>query len=259
MAELLDLDATAFADLLTDVVARTAALAPGAARVVDLGAGTGTGTLLLAQAFPAAEIVAVDSSAAMLTRLRSAADAAGIGDRVRTVQADLDDGWPPVAGPDLVWAASSLHHVVDPERLLRGAHDALAPGGVVAVVEMTATTPVLPDGAARPGFERRLEEALAHAGWNRYPDWTPFLRAAGLEVLSRDELRSEPGPGPEVTRWVRVVLERQRTGLAEHLDPEDRAAIDGFLAAPDSPPPHGPGARSGRTLWAARRPHSTHR
>ncbi|WP_435738151.1 class I SAM-dependent methyltransferase [Cellulosimicrobium sp. PMB13] len=270
-AEILELDALVFADLLTDVVAHVAALAPSPTRtVVDLGAGTGTGTLALARAFPGAQVVAVDSSPVMLGRLRAAADAAGVGDRVRTVEADLDAGWPATGEADLVWASASMHHVADPDRVLRDACAALAPGGVVAVVEMTGTTPALPPSVGRPGLEDRLAAAMTHAGWNQYPDWTPHLERAGFERVDRVEIESSPATGPDADRWVRTTLTRVHDHLVEHLAPEDVAAVATFLDRPgratsgtdttrdQNPdhrsPDHEPSARSGRILWTARRP-----
>lgn len=260
-AEILELDAVVFADLLADVVTRVAALAPSPTRtVVDLGAGTGTGALALARALPEAQIVAVDSSPVMLGRLRVAADDAGVGDRVRTVEADLDSGWPATGEADLVWASASMHHVADPDRVLRDACAALAPGGLVAVVEMTGTTPVLPPSVGREGLAGRLAEAMTHAGWNQYPDWTPHLQRAGLRLVERVEIESSPATGPDATRWVRTTLERQRDHLAPYLPPEDVAAIAAFLDRPagaasgTDTPRDEPTARSGRVLWAARRP-----
>jgi SAM-dependent methyltransferase len=68
------------------------------------------------------------------------------------IEADPDDGFPTLAGSlitadaaaetpvDLVWASSSLHHVCHPTRILSGVHRALAPDGVLVVVEL-ATLP----------------------------------------------------------------------------------------------------------------------
>src|SRR3954453_16551145 len=73
MMELLDLDAVvvhAFWDeVLTWVRRATGSASPR--RIVDLGGGTGVGSIALANVFPDAEIVAVDSSARMLERLRA--------------------------------------------------------------------------------------------------------------------------------------------------------------------------------------------
>lgn len=255
LAELLDLDASVFGGLLDQAVAVAVEHAPAPTRVVvDLGAGTGTGTRALARAFPDAEVLSVDADPAMLERLRDGLAGPGLEARVRTVEADLDGGWPDVGTADVVWASASLHHVADPARVLRDAHDALAPGGLLVVVEMTATSPVLPDDAAHADLAAHLESAVAHAGWNRYPDWTPYLTDAGLEVVDRREPTAVVPPGPDASRWAHATAARQREHLADHLDPDDLAALDAVLAATDDLSEHTVGARGGRIVWAARRP-----
>lgn len=261
MAELLELDASVFGGLLDQAVAVAVAHAPQPTRtVVDLGAGTGTGTRALARAFPDAEVVSVDADPAMLGRLRDGLAGSGLEARVRTVEADLDARWPDVGTADVVWASASLHHVADPARVLRDAHDALAPGGLLVVVEMTATSPVLPDDAAHADLAAHLENAMAHAGWNRYPDWAPYLADAGLDLLDRRERTAVVPPGPDASRWARATAARQREHLADHLEPADLAALDAVLdatAPADATDPvstHTVGARGGRIVWAARRP-----
>ncbi|WP_107451815.1 methyltransferase domain-containing protein, partial [Actinacidiphila rubida] len=98
----------------------------GPDRVVDLGCGTGAGTLALLARFPDAEVTAVDFSPAHLNRLREKAAERGVAGRVRTVRADLDAGWPDLGRPDLVWASASLHHMADPDRTLQRIRDVLA-------------------------------------------------------------------------------------------------------------------------------------
>ena len=95
MAELLDLDAEVLHAYLSDVIGWVGGLAAGQPRrIADLGAGTGTGTFALLRHFRAADAVAVDVSAPMLDRLQAKARELGVADRIRTVQADLDAGWP---------------------------------------------------------------------------------------------------------------------------------------------------------------------
>src|SRR5262245_31783595 len=89
LAELLDRDAVVLGDYHREVIGWAGSLVPGPARIVDLGAGSGTGTLALARQLTDAEIIAVDMDEAMLAHLRRRADEAGLGDRIRTVQADL--------------------------------------------------------------------------------------------------------------------------------------------------------------------------
>ncbi|KAJ8143298.1 hypothetical protein OY671_003585, partial [Metschnikowia pulcherrima] len=231
-AESLELDASVFAGLLDEAVAVAVGHAPAPTRaVVDLGAGTGTGTRALARAFPDAEIVAVDADAAMLDRSRARLAGTGLADRVRTVEADLDAGWPPVGVADVVWASASSHHVADPARVSHDARDALAPGGSLVVVEMTATSPVSPDDADHADLTARLERAMAHAGWNRYPDWTPYSTDAGSEVVDRREPTAVVPPGPETSRWAHATASRQREHSADRSEPADLAALDAVLAA----------------------------
>ncbi|NEC16886.1 class I SAM-dependent methyltransferase, partial [Streptomyces parvus] len=132
LPEILDLDAALFAPHLTALTGRIACLAGDDVRhIVDLGSGTGTGTFALLEQFPTARVTAVDSSPAMLERLVSAARERGLGDRVRTLEADAGAGLPGVADADLVWASASLHHLDDPATALAGIRAALRPGGLL--------------------------------------------------------------------------------------------------------------------------------
>lgn len=74
------------------------AFGPGA-RVADLGCGTGADAVHLARR--GADVTAIDASPAMLAVARRNAAAAGVGDRVRLVQARIED----LASTDLVGAA----------------------------------------------------------------------------------------------------------------------------------------------------------
>ncbi|MCW2584192.1 MAG: methyltransferase type 11, partial [Klenkia sp.] len=163
LAELLDLDAEVLGDHLDDVLGRVAAAVGDrpVRTVLDLGAGTGTGTFALLERFPDARVVALDVDPAMLDHLAARAGERGVGGRVRGVQADLDGDWPDVGDVDLVWAASSLHHVADPDRALGRMRDALAPGGLLALTEMDSFPRFLPDdvGVGEPGLEARCHAA----------------------------------------------------------------------------------------------------
>src|SRR5690606_10802620 len=132
--ELLDLDARVNVPRLASVIEWVVSLLfRQPERIVDLGAGTGTATIPLARRFERAQVLAVDLSERMLGHVRRAADTHRLGDRVHTAQADLDQPWHPGHHPDLVWAASSLHHIADPGRLLADVYAALPPGGLIVV------------------------------------------------------------------------------------------------------------------------------
>jgi trans-aconitate 2-methyltransferase len=108
-----------------DLIAR---LRPEAAprRILDLGCGPGTVTTLLADRWPDAEIVGVDSSPAMLD------DARDLLPEVTWVEGDLAT-YVPDEAPDLVFTNAALHWIPDHPTLLPHLFGLVAPGGTLAV------------------------------------------------------------------------------------------------------------------------------
>src|SRR5439155_18376036 len=94
LADLLDLDAEVLSEYHREVAGWVSANLTERARVIDVGAGTGTGSLALARQLPDAEVIALDFDEEMLKHIQDKARAAGLADRIRTVQADLDQAWP---------------------------------------------------------------------------------------------------------------------------------------------------------------------
>ena len=221
MAEMLDMDAALQADHLAEITNWVAGLAGAPESIVDLGSGTGTGTLALAERFERATVFAVDNSEQMLGYLGAKAEARGLDGRVVKVHADLDARWPSVGAADLVWAASSIHHVADPDKVFGDVFAALNPGGLFAVVEMDSFPRFLPDdiGWGEPGLEARCHRLIDAQGWNAHPDWQSQLEAAGFEVQQRNfayELAPEPtAMAPYAQLW----LGRTRAGLEDKLSP----------------------------------------
>ena len=111
-----------FADLLSRVGAADPRV------VVDLGCGPGPLTLGLAQRWPDARIIGVDSSATMLERARGL-DTEG---RVEWVEADLAQ-WHPDCPVDVVIANAALQWVPKHLRLLPRLVQWLVPGGWFAM------------------------------------------------------------------------------------------------------------------------------
>ncbi|MFD1545007.1 helix-turn-helix domain-containing protein [Nonomuraea guangzhouensis] len=194
----------------------------------------------------------------MLHRLSKKTSALGLSDRIRSIQTDLNEGWPHLETSDLLWAAASLHHMADPDRVLAGAFDNLRPGGLLAVTEMDFFPRFLPDdiGVGRPGLEARV-----HAALNPGPsvDWTEHVARAGFVLeAKRPFVVDLPAPLPAATaRYAQVCLRKLRSHLDGQLPADDLAAL---LAVLDSDGPHSVlrrddlTVRTTRTTWAARRP-----
>ena len=106
-----------------ELVDRVAAVEP--ASVVDLGCGDGSLTATLAQRWPTASVVGVDSSAEML-----AGAPAGPGLAFRQ---GLIEDWEPAAPVDVLVSNAALQWVPDHPALLPRLVGALAPGGWLAL------------------------------------------------------------------------------------------------------------------------------
>lgn len=209
----------------------------GRRRILDLGAGTGTGTIDLAQRFGGAEVIAVDAEEDLLERIRIKALDLGLAERVRTVQADLDAGWPGIDEVDVAWASMSLHHLAEPDRVLAELVAAIRPGGLMGVAEFEVQIRFLPDdiGFGRPGLEQRCLDLLhaehAHSLPELGSDWAPRLARAGFTVLDERPFQIELNPthSPAAMDYAWGWLDRLRSGLADRLDREDLDALTTLL------------------------------
>ncbi|PKB83097.1 MAG: trans-aconitate 2-methyltransferase [SAR202 cluster bacterium Io17-Chloro-G9] len=94
--------------------------------IYDLGCGTGSGTLMLKERWPQAEVTGVDASHTMLERTRS------LEASISWQQADLNT-WEPEASPDILFSNAALHWLDHHEDLFPRLFSKLAPGGVLAV------------------------------------------------------------------------------------------------------------------------------
>jgi trans-aconitate 2-methyltransferase len=129
-----------------ELLARVEAAAP--TQVVDLGCGTGDLTKVLAERWPSAQVVGVDSSEEMIgeaTRRHGQ-------ERVRFELADLSE-WSTSTPVDLMISNAALHWLPDHGTLLRRLVTLIAPGGVMAFQ--------IPANFDAPSH-RRIDQLRAH-------------------------------------------------------------------------------------------------
>ncbi|AEV85307.1 ubiquinone/menaquinone biosynthesis methyltransferase ubiE [Actinoplanes sp. SE50] len=254
---MLDLDAEVLGDYYRELMDWAASLVPGEPAIVDLGAGTGTGTIALARHLVGARVTAVDVDEEMLALLRQRVDAAGLRDRVRTVRADLDGDWPALGAADLVWASASMHHLADPQRTLEQVKDVLRPGGVFMITELDGFPRFLSDPAG-VALEERCHAELARmrleGGLHMGEDWGARLTAAGfaVEAERRFDIDLTPPLPPQAGRYAQVTLERTASRLADRLSGDDLAALRDYAAS--APARSDLTVRATRDVWIGRRP-----
>ncbi|MBD0669662.1 class I SAM-dependent methyltransferase [Streptomyces sp. CBMA156] len=233
------------ADLRADAVTEAARWLAGlhgegqVGRVLDVGSGPGVIAGLLADVFPAAEVVAVDQSAALLERARTRS-----GGRLGTRQADLPAEFDKLGEADLIWSGNAIHHLGDQQAALTSLAGLLRPGGLLAVAERGLPARYLPRdfGLGRPGLQARMDAAHEDGfstmraelpgSIQEIEDWPAMLGRAGLTPTgTRTFLVDHPAPlaGP-LRGYLHTQLTRRRDQLAEQLDAEDRAALEALLA-----------------------------
>jgi len=107
------------------------------AKVADIGCGHGSSTILLAEAYPASEIVGFDYHTESIDTARKRAAEAGLGERVSFEVATAQDF--PGTDYDLVCIFDALHDMGDPVGAARHIRAALGEDGTWLLVEPVAT------------------------------------------------------------------------------------------------------------------------
>lgn len=187
-----------------------ARIAPGD-RVLDLGCGTGTLTIMLKRAWPSATIVGLDGDPAVLAIARQKASAAG-------VAIELYEGLafaPPFAPGsfDLVMSSLLFHHLTpeDKRRTLTAVYALLRPGGVLHVADW---------GQAQTRLMRlaflgiQLLDGFRTTGDNVRRGLIPYLRGAGF-VCSEETHREMTVFG---TLALYTAIKPAGTGLPDDID-----------------------------------------
>jgi ubiquinone/menaquinone biosynthesis C-methylase UbiE len=105
-------------------------------RILDLGCGFGATNMVLAQAFPEAEVVGIDLSDPLLRLARQRAKAAGFSARVKFEKADVhqipyeDDSF------EAIINANMVHLVAEPVRMLDEIERVLSPTGHLFIIDL---------------------------------------------------------------------------------------------------------------------------
>lgn len=240
LSELLDLDAEMTRDYWNEVMDWIEASGPEEVRrIVDLGSGTGAGTISLAERFNHAEVFAIDASDRMLEGTNRKAAELGQADRIKVIQADLDSTWPEIGRIDLTWASMSLHHLAHPEELIRRVYAATRPGGQIAIAEFIEPVRFLPDdlGFGVPGLEQRCVDAFRRERQRSLPNfglqWGDRLGQAGFSAIEERVFTLTGGSEDSavLTRYAWLWLERVASAAAPQLSDEDLATLEELLAA----------------------------
>ena len=184
-----------------DLVRQVGAQRP--ASVVDLGCGPGQLTAKLAERWPEASIVGLDSSPEMIAKATAYA-----GPRLSFVIADLRD-WQPVTPVEVILSNAALQWVPGHRNLLPRLVDALVPGGWLAFQ--------VPGNFGEPSHRllRRLADDQRYAGHLTAVEWpAAFDAATYLDDLAR--------LGCTVEAWETTYLHVLRKG-DDPLEPPPRA------------------------------------
>ncbi len=184
-----------FADLMTRVDADSPRL------VLDLGCGNGPATLRLAERWPEARVVGVDSSPEMLAAAREL-DADG---RVEWVEADLNEWQIADLGdaPDVIVSNAALQWVPRHLTLMEGWLDALAPGGWFALQ--------VPGNFEAPTHALMRETAIEHP------------RSGELEAVSTRYGAGDPTTYLQILSAHGLTVDAWETTYIHVLDPEGRS------------------------------------
>jgi SAM-dependent methyltransferase len=150
-------------------------LPPGPA-ILDLGCGAGGQTLHLA-ALTSGSIVALDSHAPSIERLRATVAERGLSHRVRPVVGDMARPGLPAASFDLVWSEGALYNI-GISNALRVCSGLLRAGGYLAFTDAVWRR-------ENPPAEVKASFDLDYPAMGRVPDILAAIAAGGFSLLGR--------------------------------------------------------------------------
>lgn len=241
-----------FGDLVSRIGIRSPSL------VVDLGCGPGKMTALLADRWPDAEVVGIDSSSEMIA---AAAELTRPG-RLEFRSGDAS-AWRPDRPVDVIVCNATLHWVPGHMGLLPGFVDALVPGGWLAFsVPGNFDRPshvLLRELARSDRWRDLLAEPVdtgpaSHEPQEYLEALLALPRAATVEVWETTYFHVLDGPDP-VLAWIkgtslRPVLEALRAEGSPHRPGDEQEFLGSYAAVLRAAYPKD---RAGRTIFPFRR------
>ncbi|MDZ4178136.1 MAG: methyltransferase domain-containing protein [Coriobacteriia bacterium] len=150
-------------------------------RIIDMGCGSGAGTILLAEHF-GVPVTAVDLFPAFLGQLKQTAEERGLSHLVRPIEADMGSLDLPDASIDLLWSEGAAY-ILTFAGALQSWRPFMADGGLAVISEISWFAEDVPDALA--AYWDAAYPAIADESVNR-----ERAEAAGYAVLGVHRLPS---------------------------------------------------------------------
>jgi len=155
---------------------------PPAPAVLDLGCGVGGQTIHLAD-LTSGTIVALDSHAPSIERLRTTVALRGLAARIRPMVGDMANPGLRAASFDLVWSEGAIYNI-GIENALRACHGLLRPGGYVAFTDAVWRK-------ANPPSEVKASFDMDYPTMGRVSDILATIATSGFSMIGHFTLPDE--------------------------------------------------------------------
>jgi trans-aconitate 2-methyltransferase len=169
-------------------------------RIIDLGCGTGTSTEILANKWPQAEIIGLDSSEEMLIKAKAAHP------NITWVKQDLSE-WIPDKKCDLIFSNATLQWINPVESLIASSVEALNEGGAFAFqVPNNHDSPYhtcIIEAASRPQWKMKMEQVANPLRYDSINFYYDLLSKRASKINAWETRYFQTMEGPEaILEWV---------------------------------------------------------